>query len=62
MTSKTTNMSKEEEITNDIEDDAPPELEPIDAPQKNQNHHGKNENLGKTRYSILTISKETVCT
>ena len=50
-------MSKEEEITNDIEDDVPPELEPIDAPQKNQNHHGKNENLVKTRYLILTINK-----
>ena len=50
-------MSKEEEITNDIEDDVPPELEPIDAPQKNQNHHGKNENPVKTRYLILTINK-----
>ena len=50
-------MSKEEEITNDIEDDVPPELEPIDTSQKNQNNHGKNENLVKTRYLILTINR-----
>ena len=62
MVSKNTIISKEEEITNDIVDDGPPELETVDAPQQTQNNHGKKEKLVKSRYLILIITKERICT
>ena len=60
MVSKNTIISKEEEITNDIVDDGPPELETVDAPQQAQNNHGKKEKIVKSRYLVLIISKERI--